>query len=287
MMIAPAGAPLAPTVAAADDQLIALWLHGRSVHTQRAYMYDVAAFRRHCGRELAAVTLADIQAWADSLGQLSPVTRARRISAIKSLMAFGHRLGVLPVDAGRPVRLERAPDTLAERIMPESDLQRMIALEPDRRNRLLLRLLYASAIRISELIGLKWRDVKDRDEGGQVTVWGKGGKTRAVLLPAAVYADLVAARKSAGPMDPVFSAARGGPLHQTRVRQIVAAAGRRAGIAGRVSPHWLRHAHASHAMDRGAPIHLVQTTLGHASVSTTGRYLHARPNDSSARFLVV
>jgi len=52
-----------------------------------------------------------------------------------------------------------------------------------------------------------------------------------------------------------------------------------------VSPHWLRHAHASHALDRGAPIHLVQATLGHASITTTGRYLHARPSDSSSRFL--
>jgi len=54
-----------------------------------------------------------------------------------------------------------------------------------------------------------------------------------------------------------------------------------------VSAHWLRHAHASHALDRGAPIHLVQATLGHASVATTGRYLHARPNDSSSRYLAV
>jgi site-specific recombinase XerD len=62
-------------------------------------------------------------------------------------------------------------------------------------------------------------------------------------------------------------------------------AGKRAGLEASVSPHWLRHAHASHALDRGAPIHLVQATLGHASISTTGRYLHARPKESSGRFL--
>jgi integrase/recombinase XerD len=61
-------------------------------------------------------------------------------------------------------------------------------------------------------------------------------------------------------------------------------AGRRAGLET-VSPHWLRHAHASHALDRGAPIHLVQATLGHANINTTGRYLHARPKESSSRFL--
>jgi integrase/recombinase XerD len=71
------------------------------------------------------------------------------------------------------------------------------------------------------------------------------------------------------------------------VWRIVRAAAARAGISLAVSPHWLRHAHASHALDRGAPIHLVQATLGHASVATTGKYLHARPTDSSARYLAV
>ena len=63
-------------------------------------------------------------------------------------------------------------------------------------------------------------------------------------------------------------------------------AGERVGVDD-MSPHWLRHAHASHALDRGCPAHLVQTTLGHASLTTTTKYAHARPNDSSARYLGV
>lgn len=69
--------------------------------------------------------------------------------------------------------------------------------------------------------------------------------------------------------------------------RIVRAVARRVGIDANVSPHWLRHAHASHSLDRGAPIHLVQATLGHASIATTGKYLHARPQDSSARYLEI
>jgi site-specific recombinase XerD len=64
-------------------------------------------------------------------------------------------------------------------------------------------------------------------------------------------------------------------------------AAERADVAGKVSPHWMRHAHASHALDRGAPIHLVSHTLGHSSVATTGRYLHARPTESSSKYLAV
>src|SRR5579862_4262263 len=74
-------------------------------------------------------------------------------------------------------------------------------------------------------------------------------------------------------------------LDHGRVCVIVRRAAEQAGIAAKVSPHWLRHAHASHALDHGAPIHLVQATLGHSSVATTSAYLHARPGDSSARFL--
>src|SRR5579862_407422 len=76
-------------------------------------------------------------------------------------------------------------------------------------------------------------------------------------------------------------------LDHGRVCVIVRRAAEQAGIAAKVSPHWLRHAHASHALDHGAPIHLVQATLGHSSVATTSAYLHARPGDSSARFLAL
>jgi len=87
--------------------------------------------------------------------------------------------------------------------------------------------------------------------------------------------------------DPVFRSRKGGALDPSQVHRIVGKAARRAGIKAPVSPHWLRHAHASHALDRGAPIHLVQATLGHASVATTGKYLHARPSESSAKYLAV
>src|SRR5208283_799632 len=79
----------------------------------------------------------------------------------------------------------------------------------------------------------------------------------------------------------------GGRLDASAVHRIVRNAARRAGVAGNVSPHWLRHAHASHALDRGAPAHLVQQTLGHSSLAVTSVYAHARPSDSSARFLAV
>ena len=84
---------------------------------------------------------------------------------------------------------------LAERILPEPDVHRMIALEPDTRNYLLLRLLYAGGLRVSELCGLRWRDVQPSGDPGQVTLFGKGGKTHTVLLTAATWRRLRSGRR--------------------------------------------------------------------------------------------
>jgi integrase/recombinase XerD len=182
---------------------------------------------------------------------------------------------------------------LAERILPEADVQRMLHLEPDARNRAILTLLYASAVRVRELCSLEWKDLQAQGEAeGQVTVFGKGGKTRTVQLPAAVWKLLMDLRPSAKTTGAVFVSRKkqgreSARLGEEQVWRIVRAAARRAGIERNVSPHWLRHAHGSHALDRGAPIHLVQATLGHASVATTGKYLHARPKESSSRFLAI
>ena len=158
-------------------------------------------------------------------------------------------------------------------------------METNKRNHALLRLLYTGALRIAELCALTWRDLAAREDAGQVTLFGKGGKTRAVLLTPGAWRAVSALRNGAGEGEPVFRSQKRGHLSAVQVHRIVKAAAQRAGLPPAVSAHWLRHAHASHALDRGAPISLVQGTLGHASVATTGRYLHARPNDSSARYL--
>jgi integrase/recombinase XerD len=217
---------------------------------------------------------------------LAPVSWYRCLSSVKSLLAFGHRVGYLPFDVGRVLRLPPVRNNLAERILSEADLHRMLSLEPDERNRGLLFLIYASGVRRGEVGGLRWRNLQASGEGGQITVFGKGGKTRSIQLPDSVRKQLLKLRGEAGGDDPVFpSRKQGEPLTASAIWRIVKKAAQRAALEMPVSPHWLRHAHASHALDRGAPIHLVQATLGHASITTTGRYLHARPKESSSKFL--
>lgn len=283
----PGMTPVGPAQASSDDEMVTLWLASfRAANTRRGYGIDIRAFRAFTRQPLASLTVRDLQAFAESLVGLADSTVGRRLSAVKSLITMAHRLGYLAFDVGGPVQLPAVKDTLAERILSEWDVQQLLGLETDPRNAALLRLIYAGGLRISEACGLRWRDLVARDDAGQVTIFGKGGKTRMVLLPAPIWNRLTALRGQRGPDDAVFpSKLDGRPLQVRQVDRIVKAAAKRAKLSPDVSAHWLRHAHVSHALDRGAPVHVVRATVGHASLETTTRYSHARPGDSSARYL--
>ena len=149
-------------------------------------------------------------------------------------------------------------------------------------------LAYFGGLRVSELVSLTWGQVIQRDSGeAQLSIVGKGSKGREVLIPAPIAARLFASRGDAPPSAPVLPSVRrpGCPLTDRAVNFIIKEAAERAGVNPAASIHWLRHAHASHAIDNGAPITLVSATLGHADLKTTSVYAHARPGESSGRYL--
>ena len=133
---------------------------------------------------------------------------------------------------------------------------------------------------VSELSSLTWVQVIPRETGEvQLALIGKGDKERHVLIPAEIAKGLLALRGDAPPSARVF------PITERRINQLIKAAAKRAKVNPEASAHWFRHAHASHAIDNGAPITLVSQTLGHADLKTTSVYAHARPNESSSRYL--
>lgn len=272
-----------------DASLVDLWLSTKtSPHTRRAYASEVARFLAAVRKPLAEVTLGDLQHWIHyGMPQLSPASRNRAITAVKSLFTFAHETGYLRLNPAVAVKTLPNRDGLAQRILSEEETRRVIEATHPGRDRVMVRLLYASGIRVAELCGLEWRNLQARKpgQGGQITVFGKGGKTRSILLPESVWIQLLTLHPD-GAAGPVFESPRTGrSLDASQVRRIVYAAASKAGLNSRISPHWMRHAHASHALDHQAPLHLVQATLGHSSIATTGRYLHARPSDSSALYL--
>ncbi len=274
-----------------DDGLVALWLHGRPASTTRVYRRELESLRHQLvqsGTNLTTATLEQLQRHLAAIAAKAPRTRAKAIAAIRSFYRFHQKVGTIATDPSLALVAPKVPRDLAERILDQADIAKLICAPATPAERAILRLLYVAGLRASELAGLYWRQVAPRaNREGQVTVTGKGDKTRSVLIPADLYRALVDLKVNAQPSDPVFPSARdpAKPIGTRSLLRVIKRAAAAAGLADKVSTHWLRHSHASHALDNGAPLHLVRDTLGHASISTTDRYLHARPNDGSARYL--
>jgi len=269
-----------------DEKAIALWLHGKATNSQRAYRLDIDRFRDVVRRPLPAVTLEELQRFTGSLSELSSATQKRILSAVKSLLTFCLKIGYCQFNVGAALTIRKPKNTLAERILAHEDVMRIIELESQSRNHAILRFLYETGCRVSELCGLTWRDVQPRDAGqAQVTIFGKGDKTRHVLISKRLYRKITRLHADAGNNMPVFPSKTGKPLDQPAVFRIMQTATKRAGIEGAVSPHWFRHAAASHALDNGCPISLVKEQLGHSSLEVTSVYVHARPTDGLFKYL--
>lgn len=282
IMTAERGATLpAPRDAPSDDELVAMWLHGRPTSTQHVYRWAVDAFRAAVPKPLTLVTLADIQGWTDGLPEAAN-SRRSAIFAIKGFYRFCVQLGAVRWD---PMAMVRAPLAQYALSAPsEHDIARVLAAPLSERDRLVLLLLYTTGARVSELARLRWSDIAERGEQWRVTVTGKGGRVRTVLLPVGAVKALRAYRRQTVPDAYVFRGRGGAHLTASRIRAIVARAGALAGLAT-LHPHMFRHAHATHAMDRGVPAHVLQASLGHSSLDMTARYLHANPDDSSGLYL--
>jgi len=271
-----------------DTKLIALWLDGKAYNTQVAYERDIQLFQTLVNKPIQDVLLEDVQTFGHLLTFNHLSSKARARNAVKSLFSFALRTGYIRINPAAAWRTPKTPDTLAERIMTQEQVYTVLANEKNARNHVIIRLLYNSAIRVSELCSLTWKDVQTNAlTGGQITVFGKESKTRSIPISRETYGELLALRGAATLHDAVFVSFRSKkPLDRMQVFRIVQSAAHRAGIEG-VSPHWMRHAHASHALDENAPIQLVKETLGHANIVTTNNYAHAKPNASSSTYLKI
>ena len=293
-----------------EDKLIELWVRlKKSPHTQRAYRHDIEIFRDFVEKPLAAVTLEDALDFCDNLdeleitnkrGETKPLednSKRRILNSVKSLYSFAYTSGIFPANVMAAIKPPSAKSAISQRILPEVAVLKMILLEPDPRNHAILHTLYAAGLRVSELCNLRWRHVIRRQDGVQLDIIsGKGDKQRHVLLSESSWTVLSAIREGASDTDFVFQSRqevsrqgyyKGTRLDTSTIFLIVREAAKRAGVLNwfEVSPHWLRHCHGSHAIDRKAPLTVVRDTLGHSNIAVTNEYAKARPEQSSAHYL--
>jgi integrase/recombinase XerD len=224
----------------------------------------------------------------DGLRRYKESSIARALAAVRSFHRFCVEEGLLDADPSGDVGAPRVPQGIPK-ALTEAEVDALLGAVPGdgprpQRDRAILEVLYAGGLRISELVGLDLGDVDLYD--GLVRVMGKGSKERVVPLGRsareAVGDYLTTGRpelSGAGRRreHALFLNARGGRLTRQGAWLIVRAAGDRAGLQGRLFPHVLRHSCATHMLDHGADIRVVQELLGHASLSTTQVYTKVSP----------
>ncbi|WP_194919396.1 site-specific tyrosine recombinase XerD [Catenulispora rubra] len=261
---------------------------GLSTNTLAAYRRDLARYRVFldtCGRaNLSDVDRSDIGAFLASLQGGAASSAARTMSAVRGLHRFALSEGWVGVDVTDEVAPPQVPLRLPK-ALPLDDIERLLAAtEIDEplalRDRALLEFLYSTGARVSEAVAL---DVDDIDrEDRTVILDGKGGKQR--LVPVGSYAcraiddylvrlrPELARKARSGNAGALFLNARGGRLTRQGAWTVLGAVAERVGLAGKVSPHTLRHSFATHLLDGGADIRTVQELLGHSSATTTQIY---------------
>ncbi len=264
---------------------------GVAANTLAAYGRDLRRYLEHLGGvgRLGDVSEAQVAGFLAALREgdadhppLSASSAARAVVAVRGLHRFAARDGIVADDVARAVRPPAPPRRLPKPISVD-DVERLLEAAGfdgtplALRDRALLEVLYGTGARISEAVGLDVDDLLDRDA---VVLRGKGGKER--VVPVGSYARkavddyLVRARPAlaAGGRGTarLFLNARGGALSRQSAWTILRVAAERAGLETEISPHTLRHSYATHLLDGGADVRVVQELLGHASVSTTQVY---------------
>jgi len=295
---AAATASRAAPPAQARSPLVRAWLdhlsaeRGMSRNTLESYGRDVGLLESAMAarkRPVESVRREDLlellRLWR--VAGASGRTVARRLSATRNLMKWLLDQGIIGKDPSADLDRPRVRPGLPRFLTPEQ--VEMLLAAPDRGNPLGLRdaaaleLLYASGLRVSELLGLKVSDLQL--SSGFLTAFGKGSKER--LVPVGEMAvnrvaeylravrPALAARRTR-PASNLFLGTRGEPLTRQSFWRIIRRYGARAGIRGKVSPHVLRHSFATHLLEGGADLRSVQAMLGHADISTTQIYTHVQ-----------
>jgi integrase/recombinase XerD len=273
-----------------DEFCDTLWLEdGLSRNTLESYRRDVRQFaawlERHCSKKLSAAEQADVQGYLshkyDRKARAS--SAARLLSSLKRFYRHLSRTGkcerdpTLRIDA--PALPRRLPKTLTEddveNLITAPDVETPLGL----RDKAMLETLYASGLRVSELVTLKTAQVSH--DMGVVRVIGKGSKERLVPLGEEALVWLARYMREARPAllagktsDDLFVTPRGSAMTRQAFWQLVKRYAARAALGKPISPHTLRHAFATHLLNHGADLRVVQMLLGHSDISTTQIYTH-------------
>ena len=269
-----------------DRFIDALWLEdGLAANSLAAYRRDLQQLTsRLGGRDLLLASEADLQRFfAATFADSRASTANRRLATLRRFYRWALREGLVDRDPTRQLTGAKAPPRFPQ-ALTEEQVEALLAA-PDTgaelglRDRAMLELLYATGLRVTELVGLKLIEVSLAD--GLVRITGKGQKERVVPVgeEARLWLERYSARArpallKARSADALFVTRHGGPMSRQMFWKLVRRYALQADIRAPLSPHGLRHAFATHLLNHGADLRVVQMLLGHADISTTQIYTH-------------
>lgn len=321
MLMAEVTRPPKMTEAETTIELFSNWLtkHGEASQTSRAYRNDVLYFARwKLGRapegddlnsvDLNRIKVEDCDGYLahllseESKGVITRATVRRRLASLKSFFKYAQDCGYILSSPISKTKMPSARKTAKARILSEGDVWAMLSearkavkdattdfsKQQATRDWLVIKLLYVGAFRVSEIANLKWGQIATTEKGnGKINIIGKGDKERDVVIPANLLVHLQTSREGKNPSEPVFKSREGGtPICDRSIRRIVKKYAELAKLDRIPSPHWLRHSHATYALQNNAPVKVATQTLGHASASTLlDNYVHAGEEESSSFFV--
>lgn len=277
----------------------------RAPKTRSGYGTDLLQFRDHVGRKvaLASVEPTQIQTWAQGMKArgYASATLKRKVAAVRVFFGYWVRLEVLERSPLTRVRLDLGPERVLVRALSAAEIRSLLhaarhAFRGDSalsrfisiRNLAIVEVLFATGLRVGELVKLNIHDVSVSE--GTLVVNGKGRRQRLAMLVdsrsrRALTSYIACRAHRKGTTEALFVNARGGALSTQAVASLVTSLAVIANVRRRVTPHMLRHSVATLLLANGADLRVVQEFLGHASITTTQRYTHVSKEDLRMRLL--
>ncbi len=246
-------------------------------------------FSFYKGIDIKSVRTAHITLYLKNL-KVAASTKNLHLRVIGAFFNFIEKTKYILENPVKPLKQERTPEKLQFKILHRDQIDRMIELENVNQKKLLLKILYFTGLRISEAISLKVKSfrISEIGDGAYMTVVGKGVKVRTIFIPEGFFNEVKLYIKENCNEDGYlfFDIEYNKPISRFQALRIIKSAAKKAKVNPIPSPHWFRHTNATHSLEMGAPIHVVQATLGHSSITTTGKYLHAAKKESNVGYLM-
>ncbi len=273
-----------------DVAVVGSWLFQKGIRTQRYYRRIVREFFHFFpGLTLKTTEVTHLALFLKASRESSDSTRNTYKNALSSLFSFATKTGYIPRNPALALENIKVPDRTYSKILSLEQVQQMILKEASERNKMIIKILYYTGIRVDEISKLNRYSFHESEMGAIMMVEGKGRKVRSLHLPDSLYLE-IQKYISKLPSPYLFTTQNNcfgdyKPLSTSQIFRIIKNSAKTAKLNVSPSPHWLRHTSATHAIEAGAPIHVVQKSLGHESISTTGKYLDLRPQQSVGDYL--